>query len=320
MKVVIIAGGMGTRLGRTDLPKPMVPILGAPILEYQIKLVKRYNLTEIFILSGCMANSIIEYFGSGSKWGVNIEHVVEGKPLGTAGAVKQLEHQIDERFMILYGDTMMDINLRRMIDFDCTESIGTLLVHPNDHPYDSDLIEINSGTNKIVNFSSKPHGASYKGNLVNAALYILSPEIFHHIPQGAMCDFGRDIFPLVISKDLTLKAYRSAEYIKDMGTPDRLIKVEADLKSGKIQRLNSGNKRKAIFIDRDGVINKEVGNLSCVDDFELLPNVSKSVKVINDSEFLAIVITNQPVIAKGWCSIQELENISFLIFTSLFLI
>ena len=310
MKIVIIAGGKGTRLGRTDLPKPMIRILEKPILEYQIELAKKYGLKDIFILSGFMSDTIINYFGDGSNWDVNITHVVEEKALGTAGAVKQLENLIKGRFIVFYGDTMMDVNLKNMIEYDkSTTSLGTLFVHPNDHPYDSDLINVDYQTNKILDFISKPHDDTYKCNLVNAALYILSSDIFAYIPLGINCDFGKDIFPSIISKNLILNAYHSAEYIKDMGTPDRLIKVENDLRCGKIERLNNENKRKAIFIDRDGVINKEVDNLSNINDFELLAGVSDSIKKINNSEFLAIIITNQPVVAKGWCSFSELKEI-----------
>jgi mannose-1-phosphate guanylyltransferase / phosphomannomutase len=310
MKLAIIAGGNGTRLGRTDLPKPMVPLNGKPILEYQIELAKRYGIYDIYILSGFMASSIIDFFGNGSKWGVNIQHIVEEKALGTAGAIKQLEPYINDRFMVFYGDTIMDINLKKMIDFDKkSTSLGTLLVHPNDHPYDSDLIEVDEGTDRILHFHSKPHDNSYKPNLVNAALYILSKDIFSYIPAETHCDFGKNIFPSIIKQDEILYSYLSAEYIKDMGTPERLTKVEADLTNGKIKRLNNENKRKAIFIDRDGVINKEVDNLCSIEEFELLPEVTEAIKQINQSEFLAIVITNQPVIAKGWCSFEQLNEI-----------
>jgi D,D-heptose 1,7-bisphosphate phosphatase len=310
VKVVIIAGGKGTRLGRKDLPKPMVPILKKPILEYQIELLKRYGLKEIYILSGYMSDSIIKYFGDGSHWGVKIKHITENSPLGTAGSVKQLEDIINDRFMVLYGDTILDINLKKMIDFDRSKkSIATLFVHPNDHPYDSDLVEIDDDTNLILDFKSKPHDNNYNSNLVNAALYILSNEIFKYIPKNINCDFGKDIFPSLINKKLKLHAYRSGEYIKDMGTPDRLIKVENDLKSGKIKRLNNENKRRAIFLDRDGVINEEVDNLHNINDFKLLPLVCEAIKLINSSEFLAIVVTNQPVIAKGWCTEKDLKKI-----------
>ncbi len=191
---------------------------------------------------------IIDYFGDGSKWDVNITHIIEPFPLGTAGAVKQLENELNDRFIVFYGDTIMDIDLSSFIEFDKSkrESIGSIMVHPNDHPYDSDLVEIDKN-NLVTNFHSKPHQeGKYYNNLVNAALYILSPKIFKYIEKDKMSDFGKDIFPKIIGKE-ELYAYKTAEYLKDMGTPDRLKKVEKDLISGKVKRLNKENKQKAIF-------------------------------------------------------------------------
>ncbi|NPA65089.1 MAG: HAD-IIIA family hydrolase [Epsilonproteobacteria bacterium] len=305
MKLAIIAGGKGTRLGLKDIPKPMVEIAGKPLLEHQILLAKRYGMDEIYILSGHLSHVIRDYFGDGSKWGLKITHIVEREPLGTAGAIKQLEGMIDERFMVFYGDTMMDIDLENFIRHDREDSLGTLMVHPNDHPYDSDLVDIDK-ENRIVKFYSKPHPENvYLPNLVNAALYIFSPEIFQYIEPGKMQDFGKDIFPRLDN----LYAYKTTEYLKDMGTPERLEKVERDYLSGKISRLNRSNKQKAIFLDRDGVINKEVDNLCTLDEFELLPGVSEALKMINDSEYIAIVVTNQPVIAKGFITEEELKQI-----------
>lgn len=311
MQLVIIAGGKGSRLGNLDVPKPMVKVAGKPLLEYQIELAKRYGFTDIIILIGFKSDQIIDYFGDGSNWQVNISYSVEKEPLGTAGSLKLVEQRINGRFMVFYGDTMMDINLKKLVEYDLLmPSVGTLLCHPNDHPYDSDIIQINEGSNDILRFHSKPHDNNvYKPNLVNAALYVLSEEIFKYIEDDKASDFGKDIFPRVIAHGGKLLAYTTAEYIKDMGTPDRLAKVEHDLLSGKVALLNSENKRKAIFIDRDGVINKEVDNLRSIDEFELISNVPDALRIINNSNFLAIVITNQPVIAKGWCSFKELDEI-----------
>ena len=311
MQLVIIAGGKGTRLGNISVPKPMVKVVGKPLLEYQIELAKRYGLKDILILVGYKSEQIIDYFGNGSKWGVNISYSIEEKPLGTAGSLKSVEQILNDRFLVFYGDTMMDINLLKLVEFDGSHSsLGTLLCHPNDHPHDSDIVEIDEDSNEVILFHSKPHNESlYKPNLVNAALYILSKDILSYIEPDKKCDFGKDIFPKALAAGNKLIAYNTAEYIKDMGTPDRLEKVEVDFLSGKVKLLNNENKRKAIFIDRDGVINKEVGNLRNADEFKLMNNVPKAIGMINNSNYLAIVITNQPVVAKGWCSFQELNNI-----------
>ena len=118
MKLVILAGGMGTRLGLKDIPKPMVKINGKPLLEYQILLAKKYNITDIYIMSGHLSEVIINYFDDGSKWNVNITHIVEDVPLGTAGALKQIEDQLNEKFIVFYGDTVIGLNLENFIDYE----------------------------------------------------------------------------------------------------------------------------------------------------------------------------------------------------------
>ncbi len=307
MQLVIIAGGKGTRLGLKDIPKPMVKIGDKPLLEHQIELAKKYGINEIFILSGYLANVIEGYFGNGSKWGVKIHHIVEPYPLGTAGAVKLLEGKIKERFMIFYGDLIMDFDIQSFIDFDKQHnSIGTLILHPNDHPHDSDLMGINE-KNIITDIYSKPHDESkYYRNLINAAVYIFSPKIFSYIEQNVPQDFGKDIFKKLMENNETLIGYDTAEYIKDMGTKDRFQSVANDFVSGKVARLNKRNKRPCIFLDRDGVINMNMNKNLSVEGFELLDGVSEAIKQINKSDYLSIVVTNHPMVAKGF--IKEEAN------------
>jgi D,D-heptose 1,7-bisphosphate phosphatase len=294
-----------------DIPKAMVSIGGKPVLEHQIILAKRHGITDIYILSGYLAREIQEYFGDGADFGVNLTYLVDDFPCGTAGAVKSLENIFDERFMVFYGDTVMDVDLASFIHFDQElPSIASILVHPNDHPYDSDLIDINDD-NIVTAFYTKPHAPIFYRNLVNAALYILSPKIFDYIPTSSLrpSDFGRDIFPTLVTLRQTIRAYKTPEYIKDMGTPDRLKQVTLDFLSGKVARLNKSHKRKAIFLDRDGVLNKELNNLYKIEDFQLLPGVGAAIRSINLSEYMALVVTNQPVIAKGLCTENELDTI-----------
>jgi D,D-heptose 1,7-bisphosphate phosphatase len=164
--------------------------------------------------------------------------------------------------------------------------------------------------NQVKNFYSKPHPENlYYKNLVNAGVYILSSEIFKYIPNEKSTDFGKDIFPLLLKSDEKIAAYKSAEYCKDMGTRERLLEVTDDLIAGKVERLNKKNKRKCIFLDRDGTINKYVDNLSDIENFELIDVTAEAVRKINESEYLAIVATNQPMIAKGYLSEEELLNI-----------
>lgn len=309
MQLVIIAGGKGTRLGLKDIPKPMVKIGDKPLLEHQIELAKKYGVNEVFILSGHLANVIEEYFGDGSNFGVKIHHIVEPYPLGTAGSLKLLEGQLNDRFLVFYGDVVMDFDIKSFIEFDKQyDSIGTAIIHPNDHPYDSDLLEIDNN-NRVVKVLPKPHKeGEYYQNLVNAAVYIFSSKIFKYIEDGISQDFGKHILPKIVEAGETLIGYRTPEYIKDMGTADRFEAVKNDFLTGKVARLNKQNKRPCIFLDRDGVINRDMDSMPLCKDFELLDGVAEAIKTINKSDYLSVVVTNQPMIAKGFVSFEEVEN------------
>lgn len=312
MKIVIIAGGKGTRIAsvNSEIPKAMIPVNGKPVLEYQIELAERYGFTDILLIVGHLGNKIRSYFGNGGHWGVHIEYFDETVPLGTAGALAELKDSLSEDFFVFYGDTIMDIALDEMLVFHRVHhSDATLFLHPNDHPYDSDLVKIDSA-NQISGFYSKPHPKNLIcRNLVNAALYILSPRILPYIPQGSKSDFGKDVFPKLLAEGLQIFGYVSPEYIKDMGTPDRYEKVCNDVVTGKVAKLNKRHSRAAVFLDRDGVISREVDLLCKPEQVELIEGAAEAIHYINQQGYLAVMVTNQPVIARNLCSVVELEFI-----------
>lgn len=294
----------------TDVPKPMAPIGERTLLEHQLELLRRHGLKDVYILSGHLAHVLFDRIGDGSNYGLHVTHIVEPRALGTAGSIGLLKHLLRERFLVLYGDVMLDMELERLIAFDrLEESMATLVVHPNNHPEDSDLVEVDEdGT--IVAFHSKPHPPDgYYHNLVNAGVYILSPEIFPHIPCGPSLDFGRDVLPAVLRSGKRLRGYRTTEYLSDMGTPERLRLVTNDFLSGRVARRNRRHKRPAIFLDRDGVLLRDVDNLSRTEDVQLLPGAGEAVAATNASDYLAVVVTNQPMIAKGFLTMAGLRAI-----------
>ncbi len=311
MKVVIIAGGKGTRIQSVaeEIPKPMIPIAGKPVIAHQVALAKRYGYTDFIFLTGHLGEQIEKYFGNGAEWGVTINYCREPQPLGTAGAFQLIADQLQEDFWVFYGDTVMDFDMSSMLQFHRQQQgAATLFLHPNDHPYDSDLVAVDDN-HRIGAFYPKPHPAGYFRNLVNAAVYILSPKLIPYIPVNEKSDFGNNIFPAALANGELIYGYNSPEYVKDMGTPERYTKTCNDFISGKVARLNKKNKRPAIFLDRDGVINKEVDLLKDPDQLELLPGVTEAIKNINQSGYLAVVVSNQPVIARNLCSIAELRLI-----------
>jgi len=311
IQTVILAGGLGTRLGPAwaAIPKSLVPIGGKPLLEHQLLLLKRYGLQDVILLTGHLSEKIEQFCGDGSRWGMRITCVCDSQPLGTAGAVRAISEQLSGDFVVLYGDVMLNMNLQRLLAFhkermsDCT-----LVLHPNNHPFDSDLVAINAES-RITGFFPKPHHSSmcYR-NLVNAAVYVLSPRILPYITKDTMVDFGKDVFPR-LPDTLRLYGYTTREYLKDIGTPERREEVEQDYRSGRIERANFDYKRPAVFLDRDGVINEEVGLLHRPEQFALLPHAAAGVRKINASDYLAVVISNQSVIARNLCTIAELERI-----------
>ncbi|MBM3709090.1 MAG: HAD-IIIA family hydrolase [Actinobacteria bacterium] len=312
MKAVILAGGRGTRLKALtgSIPKPMIKIGGIPVLEHQINLLKIYGIRKIIICTGYLSDKIENYFGEGKSWGVEIIYSKENTPLGSAGCIKEIEEIAGENFLVLYGDVMINMNLNYLTDFhNEKKACATLVVHPNDHPYDSDLIEIDDNS-KILEFFPKPHpeGNIYR-NLVNAGVYVLKDTVFTYIQRGKKCDFGKDIFPLMLEKNEPLYAYNTPEYIKDMGTLKRLSEVQNDIETSKFTSFNLSFSRPAVFLDRDGVINEEKGLICSIEDVALINDSAAAVKELNNSRYFTVVITNQPVVAKGLCSISELKEI-----------
>lgn len=312
MQAAIIAGGAGTRMGQISetLPKPMLPIGGKPILEHQIELLKDSGIIEITLCVRHLSPVIANHFGDGRDWGTKIHYSVEETPLGTAGCLRHAFPKTDRTILVLYGDVMVWMDLAEMIRrHRQSEAAATLAVHSNDHPFDSDLLEMDEDM-RIVRMHLKPHSPGvWLPNLTNAAVYVLGPEVLKFIPPHHPTDCARDIFPEALRRGLHLQAYRTAEYIKDAGTPERYPQIERDWQSKKIQGMHRRNPRPAIFLDRDGVLVREVGHLHLPEQLELLPGAAEGLKKLNAAGFITILITNQPVIARGICTVEELSLI-----------
>jgi histidinol-phosphate phosphatase family protein len=316
MQLVIIAGGKGTRLTQrtADLPKCLVRIGDKPLIEHQILLASRYKITDILVLTGFGAESIESYLGNGTRWGVNIRYHRDSVPRGTAGAVIDAFHKLHDVFFVMYGDTMLNVDLFRMAAAHAQHPSATVFLHPNDHPQDSDLAELNA-SNEIVTFHPCPHPpGKYFANLVNAALYILSKELLRpwygsRSTLSYPLDFAKHVFPDLIAKGAKLYGYVSREYIKDMGTPERLDRVRLDYLSGRVERGSLHIPAPAVFLDRDGTLNHERRWLNRPEQLRLVPQAGEAVRAINESGRLAVVVSNQPVIARGECTETELRKI-----------
>lgn len=319
MKVVIMAGGKGTRITSvaSDIPKPMIKIEGKPVLEHEIEGLRDQGFTDIILTVSHLGEIIMDYFGDGSKispaagkpFGVNIEYYFEKEPLGNAGALFKLKDKLTEDFLLLNADAMFDVDFNRFVEYHKNRGgLVTLFTHPNSHPYDSGLI-ISKDDGSVEKWLAKEdERPTYYKNRVNAGLHVISPEILCTDIQTAKVDLDRQLLkPLAGTGKMF--CYDSPEYVKDMGTPERYYSVCEDFKMGRVKAKNLKNKQKAVFLDRDGTINKYVGFLRSIDDFELTDGAAEAIKKINESGYLAIVVTNQPVIARGEVSVEELSEI-----------
>lgn len=312
-QVAILAGGMGTRLRERsgDLPKPMVRVLGKPVLHHQIELCRKHGFGDIALLVQHQHEKISDYFGDGSEFGVNITYAIEDEPRGTSGALRDALPILADRFLLLYGDTFLDVDLRKFWNaHNVSGAVGTLFLHPNDHPQDSDLVAID-GNGYVRSILPYPHPVEQEvRNLVNAALYALDRSGLEDVtPTEGKADIAKHMFPRMLALGRRLLGYVSPEYIKDMGTPERLDRVERDIVVGLPEQLSGRQLRSAVFLDRDGTINNEVTHLKSPEQLELLPGAASAIRRLNRSGKLAVVITNQPVVARGDVSLEGLHKI-----------
>ena len=314
MQAVILAGGKGTRLRSRlgDLPKPMVDIGGKPLLQWQVELLSAQGCGRILVLLGYKPEAITGYFGDGRKYGVAIDYAIEQSPLGSAGAVLAALDKLEDQFLVLYGDTALNVDINRLLQaHSASGADATLFVHPNDHPHDSDLVET-TATGRIKAFHPYPHpSGSFYANLVNAALYVMEKRALRPWKElPAPIDFARNLFPMMLEAGHDLYAYRSREYIKDAGTPERCERIETDLRSGRIANSSLATPAAAVFLDRDGTINEEVGRISDPACLRLLPDASAAIRRLNHAGYPVVVVSNQPVIARGDCTEQALREIT----------
>ncbi len=308
-----MAGGKGTRLTSVTndlIPKPMVKISGKPILERQIDCLRENGLTDIWIVAGHLHEKIREYFGDGSGFGVTVHYYIEEQPLGTAGAFIYLKEYIRGSAIILFGDVLLDIDFRRFETFHKEKNAAiTLFIHPNTHPKDSDLV-LTDGKERVIGLLKKNEPRNgYNRNLVNAGVYCINFEKVKLPDKSAKMDLEKDVIIPRIQSEKDVYGYRSPEYIKDIGTPERLSEAEGDWSSGLIQQKNLRNVQKCVFLDRDGTLNKHVGLLTKVEELVLEETVPQALKLLHKKGYLAIVVTNQPVIARNLCTVEELEQI-----------
>jgi histidinol-phosphate phosphatase family protein len=315
-QAVILCGGRGARLGETvrSLPKPMLPVGGRPVLDHIIANLAVAGVREFVLAAGYLGTTIREYYRTADRHpGCRIATVVEDEPRGTAGAVLFCADLLDEDFVLAYGDVFVDFAADRLIAaHEARHPLGTLLVRASDHPWDSHLVDTDE-SDRVREFIHHHDPARLYRNVANAAVYVLSRRVLDFIPTDRPSDFGADVFPAAVSAGATLLTHRLEEegFVKDMGTPERLAAVEEYLADRELAAAARAAPAPidTVFLDRDGVLNLDIDLVRRPEQLELLPGAAEAVSRLNHCGVRCVVVTNQPVIARGLCTEETLEAI-----------
>jgi mannose-1-phosphate guanylyltransferase len=237
MKAVILVGGEGTRLRplTCNTPKAIVPVLNRPFLEHVINYLKKHGITEVILAMGYLPDTIQDCLGDGSQLGVRVHYVMEGSPLGTAGAVKNAESFLDGAFIVFNGDILTEIDLTAMIErHQATKTKVSIALTPVENPTIYGVVETDV-LGMVRRFVEKPGWDEATTNMINAGIYILEPEILEQIPASTRSMFEHDIFPSLLDNGEPIIGYPSGAYWIDIGTPEKYLKAHHDL------LLNQGN-------------------------------------------------------------------------------
>jgi mannose-1-phosphate guanylyltransferase / phosphomannomutase len=236
MKAVIMAGGEGTRLRplTSNAPKPMMPIANAPMMEHIVALLREHGFDEIVVTVAFLANHIRNYFGDGSELGVRMAYATEETPLGTAGSVLNAREQLDERFLVISGDVLTDIDLGAIWRFhDERDALATIGLTPVENPLEFGIV-ITREDGSIERFLEKPTWGQVFSDTINTGIFVLEPEIFEHIAPGRSVDFSSEVFPRLLDAGKPLYGAVVEGYWEDVGTLEAYVRAHKDVLDNRV--------------------------------------------------------------------------------------
>ena len=311
MKTLIIAGGRKSQCQHTtgQLPTSLVPVAGKPILHYQLEMLARQGFHEIIICIDESGEAIRSLVGNGSAFGVQVTYqkcTASSTAVDCINASKQL---LQDDFLVIQGGVFAYMELRRLVTFHQTKKADvTLVAQAKENPHDYDLLDCDS-TNRVIPFYPQPQNSPlYYRNLADTHIYLFSPSIFNFLNNIHERDMARDVLPH-LAKQASVFAYNTSEYIAEIYAPTQPDALYEDIVSGKVARKSYFHTQKAIFLDRDGVLNEDTDFITKPEEFHLFPFTAQAVKQINQSEYTAVVVTNQSAIARNLCTEEGLREI-----------
>ena len=237
MKAIIMAGGEGTRLRplTCDCPKPMIQLMNRPVMQYALALLKSHGVTRVAATLGYQPDAVADYFGCGDDFGVDLSYFIEPSPLGTAGGVKQAAGFLDERFIVLSGDGVTDLDIAAAEAFHRERgALATLVLKHADNPLDYGVV-LTDPDGRVRSFHEKPGWSDVVSDTVNTGVYILEPQALDYIPEGRAFDFGHDLFPALVRRGLPVYGYVTQGYWCDVGDVRAYLAVHQDALEGRVR-------------------------------------------------------------------------------------
>jgi mannose-1-phosphate guanylyltransferase len=235
LQALILAGGEGTRLRplTSTIPKPVVPLVDRPFISYTLEWLRSHGLDDVILSCGFMADGVRSVLGDGSRLGIRLRYVEEPEPLGTGGALKFAEELLDERFFMLNGDVLSDIDLSAQLrQHESTCARATLALIQVDDPSAYGLVRRNSDCS-VKEFVEKPGPEQIDTNLINAGAYVLEHGVLETMaPAGTNISIEREVFPALVGDGLF--GYAASGYWLDIGTPERYLQGTFDILEGNV--------------------------------------------------------------------------------------
>lgn len=245
MQAIILAGGKGTRLRPLtyNIAKPLIKLVNKPVLQYQIELLKKYGIKKIILCLNYKPEEIEEYFGDGKWLGVDIQYVLEDKPLGTGGAIKNAEIALlDETIVVLNGDILTDFEMGKIIKFHQSKKADiTITLTPVDNPTLYGLVVTND-RGEVLQFLEKPNWDQIVANTINAGIYIMEKNILKYIPSGGEYSLEREFFPYLLGMQAKFYGISLSSYWIDIGTPKKYQTASFDILEGRVNLPTPGKK------------------------------------------------------------------------------
>ena len=293
--VAILVGGKGSRLNKITkkTPKPLIKIDKKKFLDHLLIKLARYKFKNIYLLCSYKKNLFYKFYNNKRIHKSIIKCIDEGKPKGTGGALYKIKNKISRKFIVLNGDTFFNINYQNLISTNLKNNYTCIaIIKTKSFKYNKKVTNLKISKSGALNFSKR------KTNLMNGGIYLFNKKIFRFIKKGNL-SLENDIFNQIINKKKAMGIIFKEKFI-DIGTPKKL---------SFIKKNSNYLKNKAVFLDRDGVINKELGYILSYKKFKFLKGVKKAIKYINNKNYLVIVITNQAAVGKSLLNEKKLLNI-----------